>query len=120
MRKMYHVSIVDTDSVQNVQSVENTGTDDDVHSAIDVQCVLLYNDFIVETSYTMYNVHTCIFTPVRDVQTVLHHWVFVIDVEVVHSYQSATSKHTYLTFFLGGPMGGICWLASALKASAMR
>jgi len=25
---------VDTDSVQNVHSVENTGTDDDVHSAI--------------------------------------------------------------------------------------
>ena len=26
----------------------------------------------------------------------------------------------HLSFFLGGPMGGICWLARALKASAMR
>lgn len=26
----------------------------------------------------------------------------------------------YFTFFLGGPMGGICWLARALNASAMR
>lgn len=28
--------------------------------------------------------------------------------------------HFYLSFFLGGPMGGICWLARALNASAIR
>ena len=26
----------------------------------------------------------------------------------------------YFSFFLGGPMGGICWLARALKASAIK
>jgi len=46
MRKMYHVSIVDTDSVQNVHNVENTGTDDGIHSAI-------------FPLYLMYNVYFC-------------------------------------------------------------
>jgi len=34
--------------------------------------------------------------------------------------KSVPPAFNYFSFFLGGPIGGICWLARALKASAIR
>ena len=34
--------------------------------------------------------------------------------------RSGDARGRYFSFFLGGPIGGICCVASALKASAMR